>query len=447
MPRRNLYLILVVCIASAFCYRKADSAHRSRYGRMFDTFVEILEEVEKNYVEVVDERKLFEGSLDGLVGQLDENSAFLDASETTRQRQSLEQKFVGIGIEVTEDRETGAVTVVTPLVGSPALEAGVLAGDIILAINGDELIGLRLDDAVKKLRGRPGESVRIKVLHVGDTEPVELTIRRNEIKVDVVLGDRRRADGSWEFLLPGNDKVGYVRLSNFGERTTIELENTIKQLREQGARGLILDLRNNGGGLLEEAVAICSLFVKQGRIVTVRGRNKIEMSARDAVGVAPYADLPLVVLINERSASASEIVAACLQDYQQATIVGSRSFGKGTVQELRTLEDGRSLLKLTIATYWRPSDKNIHRARNATEEGEWGVTPDTGFLVELKGDKLREVNQARRALDLPKLKNAKGGDPAKGADDKPSLADPQRDKAIEAIKLRIQGTPPAVANG
>ena len=447
MPRRNLYLILVVCIASAFCYRKADSAHRSRYGRMFDTFVEILEEVEKNYVEVVDERKLFEGSLDGLVGQLDENSAFLDASETTRQRQSLEQKFVGIGIEVTEDRETGAVTVVTPLVGSPALEAGVLAGDIILAINGDELVGLRLDDAVKKLRGRPGESVRVKVLHVGDTEPVELTIRRNEIKVDVVLGDRRRPDGSWEFLLPGDDKIGYVRLSNFGERTTIELENTIKHLREQGARGLILDLRNNGGGLLEEAVAICSLFVKQGRIVTVRGRNKIEMSARDAVGVAPYVDLPLVVLINERSASASEIVAACLQDYQRATIVGSRSFGKGTVQELRTLEDGRSLLKLTIATYWRPSDKNIHRARNATEAGEWGVTPDAGFVVELKGDKLREVNQARRALDLPMLKNAKGVDPAKGIDDKPSLADPQRDKAIEAIKLRIQGTPPAVANG
>lgn len=451
MPRRNLYLILVVCLISAFCYRKADSSHRSHYGRMFDTFVQILEEVERNYVEKVDDRELFEGALHGMVNQLDENSRYLNPGDTARQQQNLDQEFGGIGIEVSYDRDRGAITVLSPIVGSPAFRAGILPGDTIVQVDGDDTVGLtstEFEETVKRLRGKPGEEVRLKVLHLGIDEPIELVIKREKVQVEAVLGDRRRDDGSWEFMLPGDDKIGYVRLNNnFGRLTLKKLDEAIKRLKDQGLRGLILDLRHNGGGLLEEAVDICNLFVEQGRIVTVKGRDGVELTARDATGNAPYADLPLAVLINGRSASASEIVAACLQDHDRATIVGERSFGKGTVQEIHKLEGGRSAIKLTIATYWRPSNKNIHRGRKATDHDQWGVIPDPGYEVKLTAEQQREIAEWRRDRDLPaKAKSKPAAHAVNPAAPSEDVVDPQLQKGIEAVKERlVRATAPRTA--
>lgn len=433
MPRRNLYLLLVICLVSGFCYRKADSAHRSRYGRMFDTFVQILEEVETNYVEKIDDRELFEGALDGIVNQLDENSSYLNPSETTRQEQSLNQQFPGIGIEVNFNRELGVVEVLMPLPGSPAAEAGILAGDQIVEIEGDDVTGLSsaqdFENTVKRIRGKEHSTVQIKVLHAGEKTPVAMTIRRAFIHVKAVLGDRQRPDGEWEFLLPGDEKFGYVRLTSFGRDAAKELQTAVEQLREQQIRGLVLDLRNNGGGLLEAAVDICSLFLQQGTIVRVRYRNEERTQHFEAQGDAPYANLPLVVLINGRSASASEIVAACLQDHGRATIIGERSYGKGTVQEIHPLEAGRSALKLTVATYWRPSDQNIHRSRKAKETDAWGVTPDTGYEVKLTLEQERELARYRREREVRKTNEQK------------AVSDPVLEKGLEALRKRLQSKP------
>ena len=439
MPRRNLFILLAVALVSIACYRKADSAHRSRYGRMFDTFVEILEEVETNYYEPLDERKLFEGALAGLVDGLDPYSAYLPPVEATRSRQHLEQAFGGIGIEVTFDTDR-TLTIASPLVGTPAYEAGLLAGDKIVKINDEPTEGFTFDDALQRLRGPIGQAVTLDVLHPGEKQTVRVRIVRAQIKVDAVLGDRREPDGRWNFMLPGDEKIGYVRVVSFGRRQVEELAAALEQLRAAGARGLILDLRNNGGGLLEGAIDTCNFFLRgdqrDGIIVTVQGRDRM-LSQHHVRGDAPYVDWPLAVLVNQHSASASEIVAACLQDHGRAVVVGQRTFGKGTVQEIKMLERGQSELRLTIARYLRPSFANIHRSAEATENDEWGVRPDPGLEVKLSDEEFGRVFRARRERD--RLGGAK---PASAASE---VVDPQLEKAREQIRTRLAASPASQA--
>ncbi len=240
---------------------------------------------------------------------------------------TLEQKFGGIGIEVALDAETGALEVTTPIAESPAFAAGIRAGDVIQKIDGRSTAGLGLEEIVGQLRGKQGV-VQLTVLHKGQTEPVDISIGRAMIPVDSVLGDTRDAENHWDFFLAGQNRVGYVRMTNFGENTADELEDALEWLTERKIRGLILDLRNNRGGVFDQAVMTCDLFLREGRIVSTRGRDGIEIKTEEASGTAPYPDLPLVVLVNQHTASAAEIVAACLQDHGRAIVVGQRTYGK-----------------------------------------------------------------------------------------------------------------------
>jgi len=401
MPLRNIYLIVLGVSLSLICYQRADSTRRTEYRRMFEVFARAMGHIEDDYIQPQDREKLFEGALKGMVAELDEYSAYYDPESYRQVRESLDQEFGGIGIQVTLDEETKELMVMSPLVGTPAYQAGVLAGDRILAINGHETEGFTLDDAVEKLRGKIGESVTLKLQHVGQKESHDLTMKRETIQVETVHGDTRAADDSWDYFIEGADKIGYVRISSFGERTTEELQAALTWLQQRERRGLVLDLRNNPGGLLETARQVCDLFLKEGIIVSTRGRDGVTESVYQAApGGIGEADVPIVVLVNRFSASASEIVSACLQDHWRAIVMGERTWGKGSVQHIIELRTGIDALKITTSTYWRPSGRNIHRLKNAKDTEDWGVSPNEGYQLKLDTEELRELLRYRRFRDV-----------------------------------------------
>src|SRR6185295_15681674 len=349
MPRRTLWLIALSVFASYLCYERLD---HNPYGRYF---AEVLEQVDRHYVEPVDNQKMFENAISNTIKQLDPYSSFIGQSKATRFQETLGQKFGGIGIEVSLDPETKQLTVMSPLVGTPAYAAGVRTGDKILAVNGNPTAGFSLDDAVKLLRGRPGEPVVLRIQHDGQAEPTDYEIARAEIKVDSVLGDQRNPDGTWNFMLPGHDHLGYVRMTSFGDRTASELAAALKWLKEHDCKGLIIDLRNNPGGLLDAARDTCDLFLDKGDVIVSTRRRHSPEEFFYASGRGRYQKLPLAVLVNHYSASAAEVLAACLQDHDRAKVIGERSWGKGSVQNVIPIEGGKSLLTLTTASYWRPN--------------------------------------------------------------------------------------------
>ncbi|MCP4896912.1 MAG: S41 family peptidase, partial [bacterium] len=245
-------------------------------------------------------------------------------------------------------------------VGTPAYKAGVMSGDYIVKINGKSTKGFKVDDAVKHLKGKPGSDVTITVIHPGKSAEEEITIVRQMIQVETVVGDHRNPDDSWNFVLDEQKQIGYIHLTAFSRRTARELRKPLAELKKAGIRGLILDLRFNPGGLLSSAIEVSDMFVSKGRIVSTEGRNTKPRSW-DARENGTYDDFKMVVLVNRYSASASEIVSACLQDHKRAVVMGERTWGKGSVQNVIELENGGSALKLTTASYHRPSGKNINR--------------------------------------------------------------------------------------
>lgn len=430
MPRNNLFLLVVAAILSAVCYQKADSANRNEHAQLFDTYYKAMRAIETEYVQKIDRRQLLEGSLRGMVGELDEHSAYFNPEQYRHLTESLDQRFGGIGIHLSVDDESKQLVVTTPLVGTPAYKAGILSGDKLVKINDENTKGFTMDDAVKRLRGKPGEAVTLTVIHPGTEDAIDVPLHREMIQVPTVLGDTYNTDDTWNFFIAGSDHIGLLRVSQFGEKTTREIQKALAWLRERGMKGLVLDLRNNPGGLLDESVSVCDLFVKEGRIVSTRGRDSDKhMHASDASGNAPYTDFPIAVLVNSSSASASEIVAACLQDHGRAVIVGERTYGKGSVQNLIPLEGGKSAIKLTTASYWRPSGKNIHRLKNAKEEDDWGVTPDEGYAVKVDREEQRKVMGDRNRRDVVR--------PTPGKPKVEPVVDRQMEKALEYLKEQL----------
>ena len=344
MPRRNFYLLMGLTVFSLACYQQA-GAHRSRYGRMFQTFVDMMDQIDSNYVEPVDRRELFENALSGMTRGLDEHSGYIAPRAYTELQEDLGKAFGGIGIQVSLDEETRQLTVMSPVVGTPAYEAGIIAGDRIMEINGESTEGFTVQDAIARIRGKPGQGIELTILREDEKEPRKFQLVRAEIHVDTVLGDTHEADGTWSYFLEGQPGIGYVRITAFSEQTGKELKRALEWLGERKLRGLILDLRNNPGGLLRQAVEVADLFVDEGPIVSTRGRNGEVLEEYDASRPGTFRGFPMVVLVNKFSASASEIVAACLQDHHRAVVVGERTWGKGSVQNIIPLEGGTSALE------------------------------------------------------------------------------------------------------
>ena len=435
MPIRNWLAIVTVSALSLACWQASQGAKpKDDVAELYGVFVDAVEQVQQNYVRPVSRRELMESALRGMLGDLDQHSTYINTSQWKTFKRQIEGKFGGLGITVEEDVDTKRLKVVAPMVGTPAYAGGVMAGDLIMEIDGTSTEGLTIDKAIELLQGQPGTPVKLQVFHEVSEKAETLTLNRAIIEVPSVMGDKRKANDEWDFMLDPAKKIGYIRITNFIQNTFEEVKAALKDLDSQGMKGLILDLRDDPGGLLSAAVEISDLFVEDGKIVSTRGRNTVEKTF-EARKEGTYTGFPMAVLVNHNSASASEILAACLQDHNRAEVIGERSFGKGSVQNILDLEDGDSVLKLTVATYWRPSGKNIHRFKNAKETDEWGVSPSPGLEVKLSRDEYHDWALARRDRDYlsshNKPKAAKEGDKAKPYTDK------QLDKSIAVLTDKL----------
>jgi carboxyl-terminal processing protease len=323
-----------------------DSGHSETY-RLLTLFGDVFERVRAEYVEPVNDKDLVENAINGMLTGLDPHSNYMNAKTFRDMQVQTRGEFGGLGIEVTQDN--GFIKVISPIDDTPASRAGVKSGDLILALDGQSVQGLSLNDAVDKMRGPPASKIKLTIKRDGVEAPLELSLTREVIKIQVVKSH-----------LEGND-IGYIRVTSFNEQTDSGLRKAYNELKAQAGdhlHGLIIDLRNNPGGLLDQAVAVGDDFISEGEIVSTRARHPEDSQRWDAKGGDISGGLPMVVMINGGSASASEIVAGALQDHRRAILVGTRSFGKGSVQTVIPLP-GNGAMRLTTARYYTPSGRSI----------------------------------------------------------------------------------------
>jgi carboxyl-terminal processing protease len=338
---------------------------------------EVLEHVRREYVERISDQELIEAAIRGLIADLDPHSAFLDAEQFDEIRISTTGEYSGVGIEVA--LENGVVKVVNPIEDTPAFKAGVLAGDRIIAVDDVPVDVENLNDTIDRMRGRVGTPVKITIARGPEPKPMEFTLSRASVQVHSV---------SQDLLEPG---FGYVKITHFSETTTPDLESAIAKLKKANGgklRGMVLDLRNNPGGVLEAAIGVSDVFLDGGLIVTANGRAADAQFSMDARPGDDLDGAPLIVLVNGGSASASEIVAGALQDHHRARLVGSQTYGKGSVQTVMPLSDGHAI-KLTTSRYFTPSGASIHQR---------GIKPD----VLIEDSKDGDDRVLHSALDLLK---------------------------------------------
>ena len=390
LSKRHL-LVLAVMILGAFSAlfliapltTKAQSNNEETY-RQLTLFGDVFQRVREDYVEEVSDQDLVEAAINGMLTSLDPHSAYLPDDNFQKMQVQTRGKFGGLGIEVT--MENGFVKVVSPIDDTPADKAGILPEDLIISVDGESIVGLTLNDAVEKLRGPIGSNVKISVQRAQD-EPFEVNIIRDEIKIRSV---RSRL----------YETIGYIRITTFSEQTSPGLQKAMDDLQAEtvaGLTGLVLDLRNNPGGLLSEAIRVSDAFLAKGEIVSTRGRGKNDIQHAYARPGDISDGLPLVVLINSGSSSASEIVAGALKDHRRAVVMGTRSFGKGSVQTITPMP-GHGAMRLTTALYFTPSGVSIQAK---------GISPDIEVALarieKLEGGLVREED-LRGALD-----NQEGG--------------------------------------
>jgi|GEM_PF-323533 len=409
-PRRSLLIAaaLVGAVTFGVYLERAQSAANNRDPyKFFDTLVDLRAQILRNYVEPVEDQKLLKGAVNGMLGELDQYSNYFTKEELAAFDRATRGQFSGIGAEIAQDPQTGVFTIVTPMEDSPALKAGILAGDRILKVNGESLEGFSLKDLIGRISGPPDSQVKLTVVHEGDKNPVELTITRAAIQVKSIKGVRHTGDGAdagaWDYMLVPEHRIAYVRLTNFMDNTADELDNALLPLinSKQGLRGIILDLRFNPGGLLSAGIDVSDRFLESGTIVSTRkpgGKNDFIAEAKKE---GTYPRVPVVVLVNEYSASAAEIVAGALKDHNRAVLIGTRTFGKGSVQNLITLDNGNAALKLTTQYYYLPSGRNIAKRKDSDT---WGVDPEPAFNIPLSDAENRAILQARSRSEVIRKK-------------------------------------------
>jgi carboxyl-terminal processing protease len=370
-----------------FAASAAQDSGRADTYRLLTLYGDVFERVRAEYVDPVDDKDLVENSINGMLTGLDPHSSYMNAKAFRDMQVQTKGEFGGLGIEVTQDN--GFIKVISPIDDTPASKAGIKAGDIITGLDGKTVQGLSLQDAVDKMRGAPNSKITLTIKREGVDKPIEVSMLREVIHIQVVK-QRMEPDG-----------IGYIRLSQFTEQADAGLKQAVKTLRQQSGgrlRALVLDLRNNPGGLLDQAVAVSGDFINQGEIVSTRARHTEDAQRWDAKASDILDGVPLVVLINGGSASSSEIVAGALQDHHRAVLLGTRSFGKGSVQTVIPLA-GNGAMRLTTARYYTPSGRSIQGL---------GIAPDV-TVAETREETPRFGPE--READLNRVLKNQGGTP------------------------------------
>jgi carboxyl-terminal processing protease len=361
----------------------------------YRALVEVDALAKQNYVEPIHGDHLVDGAIRGMMLQLDPYSGYIAPHELPAFERRNRGDYIGIGIEV--GLRGGRLTVISPIEDSPAAKAGILAGDVILAVEGTDIEGLSVFDVDELLAGRRGTAVSLLVQHAGEFEPETVTVTHDWVSIRTVRGFRRDTAGNWDYMIDPAAGIAYIRISNFHRNTMPDFEAALCDILRHPAAGIVLDLRFNPGGLMDQAVAMVDRFVDQGVIVsTVTRRQAVHQYFATPGAINPQ--VQLAVLINVGSASASEIVAGALQAHGQAVVVGSRSFGKGSVQHLIPLESHEAAIKLTVAYYCLPNGRIIHRTRQNEDTDTWGVQPDLEVI--LTEDEIQAIQKSRHSLDL-----------------------------------------------
>jgi carboxyl-terminal processing protease len=418
MKQRFIFGVVTVALAAnlligARLYiSSADAAQKESAYPNLKLFSEVMERVRKDYVDgqSLSYQDLVYGALRGMIDKLDPHSEFLDPEKYKELQNDTEGHFGGLGIVIS--MKDNFVTVVAPMEDTPGFKAGILTGDRIIKIDGKTTENLGLTDAVKILRGEPGTDVTITVLRPSNGQVKDYVLTRAIINVDMV----KDINGKKEFPL-GEGKIGYIRIVQFGEKTSDDLEMALKKLKSQGMQALILDLRWNPGGLLDQAIEVCQKFLPRGQLVVSTEGRMVAPQKFAARGRGDELDgMPMVVMVNLGSASASEIVAGCLQDLHRAIVVGEKTFGKGSVQSIIPFEDG-SALRLTTAKYYTPSHKVIH---------EVGITPNVP--VPITEEEERDISYTKRTPGALEALEEKDRERVKNA------RDIQLDRATDLLK-------------
>lgn len=450
MSRWNLAWLLIApsILACGLMLRFASASlpKDKDYERM-RLIADVLGEVEKNYVEDLDDakrQKLIENMINGGLHQLDEHSVYLNPDLLKEFEKQSDGEFGGVGFMMVPDHVPHQNLVIeTPLPNSPAYDAGIQAGDVILKVNDVSTDNMKLDQARKLITGKPGTTVTLTMLRAGAKEPEVITLTRAMIEQPVVSGVARDAANpmKWNYILDPANGVAYIRLSGFSGKTTKELKAAIDQCEAAGAKSYILDLRDNPGGLLNEAIDVADLFLAKGGIVKTRVRlSEKSWSAKD--DGKPFEkpnERPMVVLVNGGSASASEIVAGALQDNGRAAVVGSRSYGKGSVQKVFDLPEGGAV-KITTEVWLTPSGKHLQRGMaNESESSNVGIEPNDGLKVDLTDEQWKNyaISIKRRSFLPGKPGVAPKGPPASAIPElklPEDYKDPAIEKALEYLK-------------
>ena len=434
MSRRNLiWIVVIIAIALMFYRLPRMAAEQDAVARSYGPLVEVDTLIRQNYVEPITDDRLVEGAVRGMMRQLDPYSGYIGPEEMESFRRSTTGRFIGIGVEMGINH--GRLTVIAPIEDGPAMRAGLRAGDVILAVDGKPTDDLTVSDVSGLLRGPTGSAVELTIRHRGSEEARDITVARGPVSVHVVKGFRHLGPGRWDYLLERDTGVAYVRVSSFQGNTIDDFDRVLDELRGIGIKALILDLRFNGGGLVSQAIDMVDRFISEGLIASTVTRRQAVREYR-AHREGSFCDARLVVLVNGASASAAEIVAGALQAHGRATVVGSRSFGKGVVQHIIHLRDRSAALRLTVSYYTLPNGRVVHKTPANTATNNWGIIPDVEVV--LTDEELEAVQESRRlvdgAVEYPTTQYASGV-PATTAPTEPTapsiLVDRQLAKAID----------------